>query len=151
MPVTGRKPKDNPRNHVPPVHDWTEVRDVPFAGGPKLPRLRPDGKPWPKRTKAWWLAVSTMPHCVLWRDSDWSFALDVAQLAAAFHEGDMARGPELRQREALLGTTLDARRDLRIRYLPVVARAEPPTEEQEAAPVAKLDDYRDVYGGGPAG
>jgi hypothetical protein len=43
---------------------------------------------------------------------------------------------ELRQREKILGTTLDARRDLRIRY--VNAETEPVT----LAPVDDLDERR---------
>lgn len=148
MPVAGRKPKDNPRHRNAPTHEWSEVRDVPFAGGPRLPRYRLNGRPWPQLTKRWWSAVSTMPHCVLWSDGDWSFALQTALVAAEFHDGDVRSAGELRQREKILGTTLDARRDLRIRYLP----ATPPADEVEnesPAEVAVLDEYRDLYGSGP--
>lgn len=145
MPVAGRKPKGNPRHRVPPVHEWTEVLDAPFADGPRLPRCRPGGKSWPTRTKKWWAAVSTMPHCVLWSESDWSFAIDTAMLAAEFHDGLISAATELRQREKILGTTADARRDLRIRYL----RPEEPVEDdgpdEPMPPVARLDEYRDLY------
>lgn len=97
------------------MHEWTEVVDVPFDGvRPGLPR-RKGG--WPASTKRWWETVSRMPHCVLWSDADWQFALDTALLAAEFHEGNVRVAGELRQREKILGTTLDARRDLRIRYV----------------------------------
>lgn len=146
MPVTGRKPKPG-AVHRPsanePRHEWTDVLDVPFDGAPRLPRIRPGGKTWPRRTKDWWRAVSTMPHCVLWKDSDWSFAIDTAMLAAEFHDGDMPRATELRQREKILGTTADARRDLRLRYLRPTSIE--PDQPDAVAPVAQLDAYREMF------
>lgn len=139
MPVTGRKPKPDglKRNRVAPTHDWTEVADVPFKGGPKLPAKRPDGRPWPAATRRWWDVIAAMPHCVLWSDADWQFALVTAQLAAAVHEGELRQATELRNRERVLGTTADFRRDLRIRYVDAAPAAE------EATPnVRSLDDYR---------
>lgn len=120
MPVVGRKPKPEGQkvNRVPPTHEWTEVVDERYAGErPPLPGRMP------KRTREWWEAVSTMPHCVLWSAEDWQFALDTAAVHAAFARGDMNRAGELRIREKHLGTTWDARRDLRIRY--VEAKQEP--------------------------
>ena len=55
---------------------------------------------------------------------------------ARFVEG--ANGTELRIREKQLGVTMDARRDLRIRYV------EPRPEQTRAAGVTNLDDYRDL-------
>lgn len=137
MPVAGRKPKPEgqKRNRVKPVHEWVEVARVPFKG-PKLPAKMPDGRAWPAPTKKWWAAVSTMPHCCLWDPSDWQFAQDTALIAAAFHTGELRHGTELRQREKILGTTVDARRDLRIRYV----------DEQkpsEAPGVTSLAAYRE--------
>jgi len=43
---------------------------------------------------------------------------------------------ELRQREKIMGTTVDSRRDLRIRYV------EPEDEVATLAPVDNLDDRR---------
>jgi hypothetical protein len=137
MPVVGRKPKpeDQRRNKNPHV-EWLEVVDRPFAGAPSLPKGRRitaalTGEefilPWPTETKRWWRAVSRMPHCVLWSDTDWQFALDTVLIAAAFHAGDMKQAVELRQREKVMGTTLDSRRDLRIRYVEAVAEAKRPS------------------------
>lgn len=141
MPVGGRKPK--PQGHAvnrnKPTHDWTEVTDVPFAAPRNLPRNRPSGVPWPTATKKWWVVVSTMPHCTLWSDSDWNFALDTALLAAELHTGNVRVATELRNRERVLGTTVDYRRDLRIRYVPVQA------EDGEEATVTKLDDFRNAF------
>jgi hypothetical protein len=140
MPVAGRKPKPDgqKRNRVKPTHDWVEVADVPFAEAPKLPSRMPDGRGWPAWTKRWWSTVSAMPHCVLWDDSDWQFAIDTALIAAEFHRGESRVATELRQREKILGTTMDARRDLRIRYVSQEA------ELEEAADVTSLADYRDA-------
>ena len=134
MPVRGTKPKPDgqKRNRVKPTHDWTEVLDAPFEGGPDLPTR---DKGWPARTAQWWSVVRAMPHCVLWSDADWEFALDTALIAAEFHGGDMRVAPELRQREKILGTTMDARRDLRVRYV-----SEKPAEEAQG--VTSLADYR---------
>lgn len=234
MPVAGRKPKPDgqKRNRMPPVHNWTDVVDEPYAGdvpqlpdqprhaeGPPAPEpARPLGPmglalwarvwrsaagvpidaeavlvlceqmdervmlrvqvfkfpdhtknraalravdqqiisaltalglssarsipvEWPAETQHWWSAVSRMPHCVLWTDADWQFALDTALVAAAFHAGDVRVASELRQRERILGTTVDSRRDLRIRY---VDRVE---EHADAATVTAMDTYRKLAAG----
>jgi hypothetical protein len=119
---------------VKPVHEWTEVEDVRFAGGPKLPRTNPGEATWPTHTKRWWQAVSTMPHCVLWSEEDWQFAFDTAYVHAAFAKGDLRVATELRNREKVMGTTVDFRRDLRIRYV------EPKIEAR--AGVTAIDEYR---------
>ena len=140
MPVPGRKQKPDARNRNPDTHDWILVPNEPFTEGEKLGR-RPGGGQWPVRTKRWWATVSSMPHCVIWTAADWEFAFDTAQLAAEFHEGDMARAAELRIREKVLGTTADFRRDLRIRYV------DPGLEEMPEMPeVASIDDYRSRLG-----
>ena len=136
MPAAGRKPNEGKpvRHRVKPVHEWTEVEGVAFGGGPKLPARTPDDQTWPARTKAWWEVIRRMPHCVLWDASDWEFALDTALVAAKFHAGDIKVATELRNREKVLGTTVDFRRDLRIRY--VEPKAEVP------AGITALDEYR---------
>lgn len=142
MPVVGRKPKPEgqKRNRVKPVHDWAEVLDVPYAGK-VLPLPKEQG--WPAGTRRWWRVVSRMPHCVLWSESDWQFALDTALVAAAFHGGDMARATELRAREKILGTTADARRDLRIRYV-----SQESVELEDDASVTAIADYRALLSDG---
>lgn len=139
MPVAGRKPKPDgqKRNRVKPVHDWTEVENVPFAGAPKLPKARPDGRAWPRWTRDWWAAVSEMPHCRLWSAADWRFAVETAAVVAEMHEGNNRLATEVRNREKVLGTTVDFRRDLRIRYVEPGEATEVPSPA-----VAKLDDYR---------
>lgn len=99
---------------------------------------RPAG--WPVETLRWWQAISRMPHCVVWAHSDWQFALDTAVIAAAFHAGDYRLASELRQREKVLGTTVDARRDLRIRYLHLDNDDEVASED--LASVTVMADYK---------
>lgn len=146
MAIVGRKPKPEGqrRNRVPSRHEWTEVENTPYTGRrPKLPpRFRIDRETglsvrtvWPARTKAWWETVSTMPHCRLWTAADWEFALETAEVHARFVEGTNAT--ELRIRQKLLGTTLDARRDLRIRYVD-----QAPSVAEQKPGVVNLDDYR---------
>lgn len=151
MPVAGRKPKEGPkRNRMPAVHDWVEVEDRPFRGRVpvKLPAKRQvvgrDGTfdvPLLGLTKAWWATVRAMPHCVLWQESDWQFALMTALIADAAYRGTPGAAAELRQREKVLGTTVDARRDLRIRYVDKLD-AKTSTKRPEPATVTSLAEHR---------
>lgn len=94
---------------------------------------------WPQATRRWWRALGRMPHCVLWAEPEWQFALDTAVLVAAFHSGDLRLAQEIRTREKLMGTTPDARRGLRIRYIDAESGEESATG---AASVTAMDDYR---------
>lgn len=133
--VAGPKPKPEGttvhRNTL--VHEWTEVVDRPYRG--KKPAL-PSGTS--QQTRAWWGRVTSLPHCVLWGEGDWQFALDTARVHNAFVHGDLARAAELRIREDRMGTTLGARRDLRIRYVAAESA-------EKAAPKAdaKVSDFQD--------
>lgn len=128
MPVRGTKPKDDDRKRFRGglTHDWTDVPDQPFAG--KVPVRLPSKREISTAkgvvevsltpfAREWWATVRAMPHCVLWRKSDWLFALATALIADLSARGVTSAGAELRQRERVLGMTLDARRDLRIRYV----------------------------------
>lgn len=126
MGMAGRKPSERPVAHrVKPTVDWTEVLNVPYTGEtPDLPLYRmvlKDGEavevPIENRTRDWWNALIKMPHVVLWQDSDWQYALDTAMVHATAAHGSITAMAELRMREKTLGTTVDARRDLRIRYI----------------------------------
>ena len=146
MVMRGSKPSDRPTvtRHKPTV-DWTDVENVPYDGPrPELPDIREvinkagevSTYPMPEQTLDWWQSVSTMPHCVLWSKSDWAFALDTALVHAQAVTGVISAMAELRMREKIIGTTVDARRDLRIRYV------EPEAEKAELAIVENLDDRR---------
>jgi hypothetical protein len=153
MGVPGTKPKTDRSQvrHKNPTYDFTEVDDVPFEGAPAL-RDRATGgisvievgaansADWPGATLEWWGVVSRMPHCKLWTESDWRFAMDTAEIHARTMEAWRGyTGSELRQREKLMGTYADARRDLRIRYVEPKPKADP---DAVAAGVTRLDDYR---------
>lgn len=142
MAVTGRKPKDDEqkvtRHQL--TQGWTEVPDIPYEGD--RPELTGTGR-LGIATKAWWQRISTMPHCILWTPSDWQFALDTLRLHAAFVRGEMARAGELRVREKQMGTTLDARRDLRIRYVSPFAGVlvADPEDDEETAMQSRVADF----------
>jgi hypothetical protein len=128
--VSGRKPKPKHRHQIPPTHDWVEVPDVYFDGAPALPN-----KGFCQAVEDWWADISSMPHCVLWKRADWRFAIETAYVCEAFHRGQPERAAELRIREKVMGTTLDARRDLRIRYVAPEVREQPRS-------VNAIADYR---------
>jgi len=148
MPVNGTKPAEGKKlGHTPPAHDWTVIPNIPYAGRkPSLLKRRVEKGPGGTRrevtvcaqTRAWWRDISSMPHCALWTATDWRFALATALVADMFFQGDRPAATELRQRELILGTTVDARRDLRIRYVDPVTR----TETDPAVPVADLEERR---------
>lgn len=141
MPVGGRKPKPPGQavNRHRPVHEWVEVADVPFVGGPKLPVRRWNGMGWSKSIRVKWDAWRSMPHCIMWGASAWDFALDSIQLAAQVQDGASSLAPELRAREKVMGTTPDFLRDLRIRYVEA-----PAVGVEESAGVTNIADYRDL-------
>lgn len=142
MPVGGAKPKPPGQavHRVPPVYEWTEVEDVPFNPGRehRLPLKRTNGQVWMERTKAKWKTWSTMPHAKLWGPAEWDFALDSIELAALVHSGEARHATELRNRERILGTTGDYRRDLRIRYVA------PKNPGDDVSQVTNIADYRNL-------
>lgn len=148
MAVRGRKPAaaDQKRNRNTPQADWVDVVNVPYEGPkPDFVRSRTivtkDGQEsvdLQDMTVAWWAVVSSMPHCVLWEPSDWMFALATATVADAAFCGISSAMTELRNREKVLGTTVEFRRDLRIRYVDQEVLTTAISE------VANIDDYRDL-------
>jgi len=111
--------------------DWTEVVDLPYDGpSPDLPRLR--GRKWNELVVTWWEAVRTMPHCRLWREPDWQFALETALMKQRYWidyadgEPQTTMAVEIRRREDQMGCTAEARRKLRVRYV------DPPDDAFEA-------------------
>lgn len=105
--------------------EWTEVANRPFEGAsPDLPRLPSRAKYHPMVT-TWWDMVRHMPHCVRWAPTDWQFAVETALLKhyfwtdATMGEVKTTAATEIRRREDILGTTEEARRKLRIRYVDV--------------------------------
>lgn len=124
MAHRGVAPKATKHGRTPNA-DWVEVRDVPYDGAsPDLPSL-PRRKKWHPMVAQWWEQIREMPHCVLWRPSDWTFALETAYQKQAHWElcerGEQTTtaAVEIRRREDQMGTTIEALRKLRIRYRPV--------------------------------
>lgn len=144
MGMAGRKPSERPVVHrVKPTVDWTDIVNVPYSGPvPELPLSRTvlkDGEPieipLETRTRNWWNALTKMPHCILWQESDWAFAIDTAMVHAQASHGVVSAIAELRMREKVMGTTVDSRRDLRIRYVE-------PESEPILELVTNIDDRR---------
>jgi hypothetical protein len=121
------------------VHDWIELEQTPFEGGPDLPPGRRDGRPWPDGMQQKWNTWRSMPHARLWGEADWQYAFDTAELAASAFQRDAKVGllAELRLREKAMGTTWGARQDLRIRYIE-------PADESTPVRLTSLEEYRDL-------
>jgi hypothetical protein len=123
MALPGADPKGSSKHGRTPVADWVEVEDVPYAGPwPELPRL-PGRAKWNEFALRWWDTIRVMPHVVLWDDADWLNAVETAIMkhyyfrAVANDEATTSAATEIRRREADIGTTMEARRKLRIRYV----------------------------------
>lgn len=133
------KPAGQRVNRAQLIHEWTEVPNVPFAGGPDLPKLRANGSKWPERTVAKWETWRSLPHAKLWGAAEWEFALDSIELAAQFHCGEAKAATELRNREKVLGTTHDYLKGIRIRYVDPETAA-----DRLKSAVSNIDDYRAI-------
>jgi hypothetical protein len=118
--LPGPEPKDHKIGRTPNA-EWIEVVDEPNLDAPELSGEHHES------TMMWWTEISTLPHTILWRESDWTFAADTALIKDRFYEGDFTAAitMEMRRREDLMGTTMEARRKLRIRYIrPIVSDEE---------------------------
>lgn len=110
------------RNRV-PLKAYHDIPNTPFTAGRKhvLPalskRMDPLQEGWPTATNTWWRALRVMPHCVLWTETDWQYAVTTALVHRRVWAGDFKIAGELRQRERAMGCTDEARRGLRIRYV----------------------------------
>jgi len=142
MAKTGPAPKVVKHGHS--GGEWTDVPDAPYTG-PGSDRDLPDipGLPWYETTVAWWQIVRQMPHCRLWTEADWIYAIEVAVLKNQIW-GELFGGAlpanllsEERQRLALLGLTMEQRRKLGIRYVdPALFPDEFPNGVSAGAPAA---------------
>lgn len=140
MPLPGPNPRDKSEKRFrgAPTHDWIEVENLPFEDGPELPEFRSDGRQWSARIKAKWDAWRRLPHAKLWGPAEWDFALDTIEIAALLHEkGSPNLATELRNREKVLGTTLDYLRAIRVRYVE-------PKGNDAPAGVTNIADYREL-------
>lgn len=81
-----------------------------------------------------------MPHCKLWTPGDWQFAILTAHVADMAYRGHTGSAAELRNREKVMGTTYEYRRDQRIRYVAPLQEVPTPADDE----VCLLDRYRDL-------
>lgn len=123
MAMPGPAPSATKQRRNPDTHEWQNVVDVPYEGpAPDLP----ESYEWGPGVRAWFHAVRSMPHAVLFKASDWVFVLETAFVVNELWSGNAAVAGEVRQRNAKLGVTLEDRMKLRIRYVPAeVGVAEP--------------------------
>jgi hypothetical protein len=121
MAKTGPPPKTVKHGHT--GGEFVDVPDLPYTG-PGSDRDLPEipGLPWYPQAEAWWMTVRRMPHCRLWMESDWTFAIMTGVLLNQVW-GELFGGAlptslvtELRRREDMMGMTMEARRKLGIRY-----------------------------------
>jgi hypothetical protein len=120
---------------------WIEVADRQYDGpSMNLPKL-PGGMKWMPQVEAWWEQIRAMPHCVLWTPTDWLFAIETAYMKqdwwSEYFGGTVhgTKSTEIRRREDQIGTTVEARRKLLIRYVDV----ELMDDDAETAPTPGVD------------
>lgn len=124
------------------------VVNTPYPWGKrKLPRgrhLDGDIVDWLPETISWWTGVSRMPHCVVWEDSDWNFAIATAYVLDDALRGNARLFAEVRQREFSMGVTIEARRKLGIEY---VDPSEVKSVESTPVVVISSDRRQKILGG----
>lgn len=123
MAIAGRTPKAVKHGRTPLSTEWKDIPDLPYDGPtPDLPAL-PRRQKWREPVVDWWDEIRVMPHCRLWGATDWRFAIETARMKQQFwlelEDGEMKTtlATEIRRREDQMGTTVEARRKLRIRYV----------------------------------
>lgn len=144
MAVRGPSPKVNKHGRTPSTAgDWTDVPDRPYDGpSPNLPVL-PRRKKWHVMVEQWWDQVRHMPHCSTWRPTDWTYAIETALMKQgywdAYDKGTAVTtaAVDIRRREDQMGTTQEALRKLRIRYVdPDLVAGEDDEDAMEFEPAA---------------
>jgi hypothetical protein len=132
--------------------DWTEVADRPFEGpSPDLPKL-PNRVKYHPLVTTWWDMVRHMPHCAQWSPTDWQYAVETALLKHYFWtdavagEVKITAASEIRKREDNIGTTAEARRKLRIRYVDV--DEDDFEDEEPAGPASQPEVVSQRHAGG---
>jgi hypothetical protein len=126
MIMAGPAPKVRKLGRTPSqAGDWRDYDDVPFEGAPPMPKPHGRKKTWHPLVEAWWNSTSKLPHAKDWRDDDWLKVYEVMEEKQAYYTttADLRKTTqltEIRRREDALGVGDQARRQLRIRYLPVL-------------------------------
>lgn len=103
--------------------DWREYDDVPYTGGPAIPKPPGRRKGWHPMAEELWETASVMPHCKDWRPEDWlALKTLIIEVDRYYHAPDnpkfktTAQQTEIRRQKAALGIGEAARVALRIRY-----------------------------------
>lgn len=122
MAHRGPEPKLNKIGRTPSA-DWLDVADLPNDGPwPELPAL-PRKRKWHELATRSWEQIRVMPHTRLWTDTDWTFCHETILLKHYWFTHieagtqTVSEGIEIRRREDQIGTTMESRRKLRIRYV----------------------------------
>lgn len=139
MAAPGPAPKSAKIGRTPNL-DWTEVANKAFRSSKRrdLPKTML-GLTVPPSVRRWWAALRAMPHCVLWTETDWQYALSTAELKVLFYDAPTSSlAAELRQREDQMGTTVEARRKLRIRYVDFVPPSQSASSGEDRKPTATV-------------
>lgn len=148
MATRGPAPKINKHGRTPNTGgEWVDVADRPYDGpSPDLPAL-PRRKRWHPMVSQWWDQVRRMPHCLLWRPTDWTYAIETALMKQgywdAYDKGEAVTtaAVDIRRREDQMGTTQEALRKIRIRYVdPDLVASEDDDDDVEFEPAAGAPD-----------
>lgn len=150
MALPGRMPKDIRLGRGLSA-EWTDVPNAPYDGpSPDLPQH--EIFLWYPEVTEWWEGVRRMPHCALWSEMDWKFARETAYMKQDWwrnYFGDETvhanKSTEIRRREDQMGTTSEARRKLRIRYVDpdlLAGAHDTTTSTSEAANVTDIKSRR---------
>lgn len=126
-----------------PNAEWTEVLDTPYTGpSPDLPKLT-NRRKWNELVAQWYDQVRAMPHCTMWGPGDWMFAIETAMQKHEYYADDKrpsSAATEIRRRESMMGTTTEARRQLRIRYVSTADTDEDYAEPDRPVEVDEQDE-----------
>lgn len=149
MATRGPLSKTNKHGRTPSLAgEWVDVPDRPYEGAsPNLPVL-PRRKKYHPMVEQWWQQVRAMPHCMLWRPPDWTYAIETGLMKQgywdAYDKGEAVTtaAVDIRRREDQMGTTQEARRRLRIRYVDpdLIADVDDDEDEVEYEPAAGAPD-----------
>lgn len=123
MAAPGPTPKDDSTRT-----EWIDVEEKPYAG--KVPISMPRARSmflageiierdYLAETARWFKTVCSVPHATLWGPGDWALVESTLPVVDNAFLGVTSAAAELRRREDLLGLTIEARRKLRIRYVPI--------------------------------
>lgn len=117
MAGRGPAPKD-PAKRARVNKDPVAGRVITVSPGaqPELPKMMPNGEPWPARTRDWWSMWAESPLSDDFTANDWSELLDASVLHGAYWSGDTKVAAELRLRVAKFGATPEDRARLRIQF-----------------------------------